>query len=196
MSRRKKALHAFARWSAATSASCWARTCWSACSACPLRWGSRWGSPCSRCRLRWCAARSPVCWSALPWCCWQTALCAACRTTPLSGCPGQNRPLPPIGKPPAALAALARWCWGCCALCLPLCLKPPRSRGITPGLRCWYFWHWTFWCWRFWLRFAPPFCRCKPPPRTSCCAGRAGCWLPPRRAASWQAFSCWRASAG
>ena len=47
-----------------------------------------------------------------------------------------------------------------------------------------------------WLRFAPPFCRCKPPPRTSCCAGRAGCWLPPWRAASWQAFSCWRASAG
>ena len=25
--------------------------------------------------------------------------------------------------------------------------------------------------------------------------GRAGCWLSPRRAASWQAFSCWRASA-
>ena len=26
------------------------------------------------------------------WCCWQTALCAACRTTPPSGCPGQSRP--------------------------------------------------------------------------------------------------------
>lgn len=26
------------------------------------------------------------------WCCWQTVPCAACRTTPLSGCPGQNRP--------------------------------------------------------------------------------------------------------
>ena len=93
------------------------------------------------------------------------------------------------------LAALARWCWGCCALYRPLCLKPPRSRGITPGLPFSFFWHWTFWCWRFWLRFAPPCYRCKSPSRTACCAGRAGCWLPLRHAASWQAFSCWRASA-
>ena len=70
------------------------------------------------------------------------------------------------------------------------------QQGYYPGLAVLVFLALDFWCWRFWLRFAPPFCRCKPPPRTSCCAGRAGCWLPPRRAASWQAFSCWRASAG
>lgn len=69
------------------------------------------------------------------------------------------------------------------------------QQGITPGLPFSFFWRWIFWCWRFWLRFALPFCRCNCPPRTACCAGRAGCWLSPRRAASWQAFSCWRASA-
>ena len=130
-----------------------------------------------------CSLRSPVCWSALPWCCWQIAPCAACRTTPPSGCPGQNRPLPPTGNLPAALAALAHWCWGCCALYRPLCLRSPHSRGTTPGLPCWYFWRWIFWCWRFSAPCAPLYCRCKP--RTACCAARADCCLTHR-------FAAWR----
>ena len=36
---KKRLCTLFARWSAATSASCWARTCWSACSACLPHWG-------------------------------------------------------------------------------------------------------------------------------------------------------------
>ena len=69
------------------------------------------------------------------------------------------------------------------------------QQGYYPGLAILVFLALDFLVRRFWLRFALPFCRCNCPPRTACCAGRAGCWLSPRRAASWQAFSCWRASA-
>ena len=43
------------------------------------------------------------------------------QNDPSQWLPRQNRPLPPIGKPPAALAALARWCWAA-VLCVCLCV--------------------------------------------------------------------------
>lgn len=120
--------------------------------------------------------------------------CAACRTTLPVAAPGKAD-LAAHWKAACGFGCIGTLVLGLLCFVSAFVFEAAAQQGYYPGLAILVFWRWIFWCWRFWLRFALPFCRCNCPPRTACCAGRAGCWLSPRRAASWQAFSCWRASA-
>ncbi len=76
--------------------------------------------------------------------------CAACRTTPPSGCPGQNRPFAAHWKSACGFGCIGTLVLGLlCFVSAFVFLRSPHSRATTPALPCWYFWRWIFWCWRF-----------------------------------------------
>ena len=128
------------------------------------------------------------------WCCWQTVPCAACRTTP-QWLPRAKQTLAAHWKAAGAFGAVGTLVLGLLCFVSAFVFEAAAQQGYYPGLAVLVFLALDFLVLAVLGTLCAPCCRCSPSSRTICCAGRADCWPPHRRAAYWQASSCWRASA-
>ena len=68
----------------------------------------------------------------LPWCCWQTVPCAACRTTPLSGCPGQKQTLAAHWKAACGFGCIGTLVLGLLCFVSAFVFEAAAQQGVLP----------------------------------------------------------------